>query len=546
MDQKSLNYKDDSFSMKRKRRLLIKKKKKAKKFGLVNTAPAQRDLESLLNYFQNNHFDLVIKLGSAITKKFPDHPFAWNVLGAALIQAGNFEEALWVNQKFVALSPKDPNSHNNLAATLKELGKLNEAESSYRKAILLDQNCPVAHNNLGCVLTQKNNYKEAEENYKIAISLKKNFPEAHQNLGNIYCDQGRFFEAEKSYEHAITQNSKFAEAYRMYSIVKNFDSKNEIFVQMCKVYHDSNISDLDRCHICFALGKVSEDLGEYDKAFKFLSEGNTLRKKYLSYEINHDIEFFKALRLSYSSFMGKSLEANYSAQSVTPIFIVGMPRSGTTLVEQIISAHSGVTAAGELDLICRFGDPIARGLEEFSESNVINFRRKYTKYLSKVVGNGLYVTDKMPQNFHYLGLISKAFPDAKIIHVKRDPSATCWSNFKHYFTSNGLGYSYNLKDTVEYYSLYEELMAVWEKSFGERIYQLDYELLTVNQEKETQRLLKHLNLTWEQRCLEPHKNKRIVKTSSNFQVTGKVYKGSSKKWQKFKPFLNDAFHMFED
>lgn len=544
MDQKSFSYKNDSLSIRRKRSILAKKKRKAKKLGLVNSVPAQRDLKALLNYFQNNRFDSAIKLGFAIIENFPDHPFAWNILGAALVQEGKFEDALWANQRFVALSPKDPNSHNNLAATLKELGKLNEAEFSYREAISLDQTCAVAYNNLANVLTKKNEYKEAEKNYRIAISLKDDYSEAHQNLGNIYCDQGKFTEAKHSYERAIKLNPKFAEAYRMYSIVKKFDSKNKQFSQMFDLYLDSNISDFDRAHLCFALAKASEDLREYGKAFEFFSEGNALRKKFLCYDITKDIDLFNEIRLSYSSFMDKSCKLEFSTESHMPIFIVGMPRSGTTLVEQIISAHSSVSGAGELSLMSRFGDSIARGLQEINGSNLTTLRQKYIEHLGKFASSKLLITDKMPQNFLYLGLISVAFPDAKVIHVRRDPAATCWSNFKHYFTSDGLGYSYNLKDTVAYYSLYQELMNFWEKSFGDRIYHLDYELLTINQEEETKRLIKHLNLDWEQTCLEPQNNKRIIKTSSNAQVTEKVYRGSSKEWEKFKPFLADSFHVF--
>ena len=544
MDRKSFSYKKDSLFIRRRRALLAKKKRKAKKLGLVNSVPAQKDLKALVNYFHNNHFDLAIKLGFVIIESFPDHSFTWNILGNALVQAGEFEEALWANQRFVALSPKDPNSHNNLAATLKKLGKLNEAESSYREAISLDQNCEIAYNNLGNVLTKKNKYKEAEENYKMAISLKDDYFEAHQNLGRIYSYQGKFTEAEQSYEYAIMRNPKFAEAYRMYSIVKKFDSQNGKFSQMLDLYLDPSTPDFDRCHLCFALGKASEDLREHDKAFKFFSEGNALRKKFSSYDISQDIALFDEIRQSYLGFMDKSFEFECSPRSLKPIFIVGMPRSGTTLVEQIISAHSSVSGAGELSLMSRFGGSMARGLKECNHSNVTNLREKYIEHLGKFASNNLLITDKMPHNFLYLGLISVAFPDAKVIHVRRDPSATCWSNFKHYFTSSGLGYSYNLKDTVAYYSLYQELMNFWDKSFGDRIYHLDYELLTINQEEETKRLIKHLNLDWEQRCLEPQNNKRIVKTSSNLQVTEKVYRGSSKEWEKFKPFLDDSFHAF--
>ena len=151
----------------------------------------------------------------------------------------------------------------------------------------------------------------------------------------------------------------------------------------------------------------------------------------------------------------------------------------------------------------------------------------------------------MPSNFRHIGLIRTAFPEAKIIHVNRDPAAVCWSNYKMNFHVRGLGYSYNLKDLVEYYKLYKDLMNFWKEQYGDSIYQLDYEKLTNNQEEETRNLIKYIGLPWEDVCLSPHKNKRSVRTASQQQVRQKVYKGSSEAWRKYEPYLNGAFDMLK-
>ena len=147
----------------------------------------------------------------------------------------------------------------------------------------------------------------------------------------------------------------------------------------------------------------------------------------------------------------------------------------------------------------------------------------------------------MPQNFRFVGSILKALPEAKIIHVRRDPAATCWSNFKHYFAVKGLGYSYDLNDTLRYFELYQDLMDFWDQQAGDQIYHVNYDRLTVEQEPETRKLIKYLELSWEDVCLLPQENKRSVKTASQQQVRKKVYTGSSQAWHKFKPYLNGLF-----
>ena len=170
-----------------------------------------------------------------------------------------------------------------------------------------------------------------------------------------------------------------------------------------------------------------------------------------------------------------------------------------------------------------------------------DFRKKYLFELSKVSNGESFVTDKMPQNFCFIPLICAAFPEAKIVHVQRNAAATCWSNFKQYFVKNGLRYCYDLKDVVDYYKLYDGLMKHWQTIYSERIYNLNYEKLTTDQESQTRKLIDHLELTWEEVCLSPHKNKRSVRTASQQQVRQKVYTGSSEAWRKYEPYLNGVF-----
>jgi len=223
-----------------------------------------------------------------------------------------------------------------------------------------------------------------------------------------------------------------------------------------------------------------------------------------------------------------------------PIFIVGMPRSGTTLVEQIISSHSQVTGAGELNFAAQFGTVIATDFTKANNESLLDFRHNYLNKLQNISNGNLIVTDKMPQNFRYIGLLAATLPEAKIIHVKRNPAAVCWSNYKQYFVSKSIGYCYAIDDVISYHKLYENLMDFWISTLNNRIYKLDYEQLTVNQESETRQLINYLELDWDEKCLSPQNNTRSVATASNLQIRKKVYRGSSEQWKKYQPFLNGA------
>ena len=332
----------------------------------------------------------------------------------------------------------------------------------------------------------------------------------------------------------------YAEAHRHLTTMKRYESQDEHYLKMRELYLDESTSEERLCHINFGLAKACEDLGNFEQAYAHYNEGNALRKKLIKYDISKDIELFKLIKSNYPRISQNSLDSDNSVKTTKPIFIVGMPRSGTTLVEQIISSHSHVTGAGELPFAYQFGRLLARGSSEINNASLLDFRENYLKKLQNIAKGNLIVTDKMPQNFLYIGLIFAAFPEAKIVHVKRNPAAVCWANYKQFFESKNLGYCYVLDDVIRYYRLYENLMEFWGNSFGTRIYNLDYELLTVSQENETHRLIDYLGLGWDEKCLSPQDNTRSVATASNMQVRKKVYQNSSQQWKKYEPFLNGS------
>ena len=394
---------------------------------------------------------------------------------------------------------------------------------------------------MGVALQELGKLDEAIEAYNKALNIKPDIAETYNNMGNALKDQGKLEEAIETYYQAISIKPDYAEAHRHLSLIKKYKKNDDQIFQVQELYKRKDLSDDAKCKLSFTLAKMYEDIGKLDLTFGYLSKGNVLRKKLLKYSINQDKELFTNLRNTQPYLQKSSLDIKERAIKPNPIFILGMPRSGTTLVEQIISSHSEVTGAGEQRYISHYGFHLAIGSGSVASTKISDFRNKYLLELARVSDDKHFVTDKMPQNFRFIPLICAALPEATIIHVKRNAAAVCWSNFRQYFTTEDLGYSYDLKDVVAYYNLYNDLMKYWQSKYNDRIYNLDYEQLTTNQEKETRDLVAHLNLTWEGACLSPHKNERSVKTASQQQVRKKVYKGSSEAWKKYEPFLNGAF-----
>jgi hypothetical protein len=323
------------------------------------------------------------------------------------------------------------------------------------------------------------------------------------------------------------------------SIVKEYQVDDPQIHQMLELLERCTASDKDRMHLNFALGKAHDGIGKHDEAFLHFSDGNRLRKEELEYDISSARAPFARIKSRFSQAVSAldGFKESEDARGQRPVFVLGMPRSGTTLVEQILASHSQVYGAGELALLGQSVNTFDWDSTQLSSDQLSSIRKSYFSGLAKIGAPEPYITDKMPLNFLWIGLIFAAIPEAKVVHVKRDARATCWSNFKHYFSRKGTGFAYDLQDVAEFYKLYSDLMAFWHQKFPGQIYDLNYEMLTEHQEDETRKLIKHVGLDWEDQCLEFHKTRRAIRTASATQVRQKMYQGSSEEWRKYERHL---------
>jgi len=472
-----------------------------------------------------------------------EYPGAHNNLGTILLDLGSLDSAVDHFEWAVAFKPDYAEAHNNLGVALQNLGLMDKAVKSYEKATTFKPDYIGAHNNLGNIFKELKQLDAAVKSYEKVIAIKPDYPEVHINLANTLRQLGQINDSINQYEEALAIKPDDAGAYYHLSYLKKYTANDPHLTKMKSLLSDSKLSHSDRINLCFALAKVNENLDNQDELFKYLHEANSLNKQKLNYSLDLSKALFPSVKEMFSSAYSdieKSLSSEPS--NFKPIFIVGMPRSGSTLVEQIMSSHHAVHGAGELPNLPTIIQPIARdyanqGMNKLPEKSFLSIREQYLDALSNLNVPESVITDKLPLNFLCIGYILTAFPEAKIVHMKRDARAICWSIYKTNFGSTSIGYSYNIDDLTGFYSLYADLMDFWHQLFPGKIYDICYEDLTTNQEEETRKLLQYCELDWDENCLSFHQNKRAVKTASSIQVRKKMYQGSSEAWKKYEAYL---------
>jgi len=464
---------------------------------------------------------------------------AHNNMGNTFRALGRMDEALASFAEAIRLSPDYAGAHSSLGNCLNELGQHERAIESIRHAIRLKPDFPEAHANLGNALSDLGRHEEALSSYRAALEIQPGFAQWHNSLGNALYDLGRYEEAAACHAEALRLKPDFAEAHYNLSLVKTYTGDDTQLAQMLSRLASPGLPATDAMHLRFALGKACEDLGDMEQAFTHLLEANRLKKKALAYDIGVDREQFMQIKSIFAAaelpvLAGTGAQPGPARQAIC---IVGMPRSGTTLVEQILASHSQVHGGGERTTLGRILSPVlremsARGKSRIEPGLLKSLADTYLGELQSLPTEAPYITDKMPGNFKWIGFLLAAVPGVKIINLQRDPAAICWSIFKRQFGGTGNGYAYDLVDVAEYFKLYDDLMDFWRREFPGRVFDLNYELLTEHQEQETRRLLEYCGLDWEPACLEFHTNRRAVQTLSGQQVRKAMYTGSSDAWRK--------------
>ena len=474
----------------------------------------------------------------------PEYTEAYYDLGIALQRLGRPDEAGANYRHALLLNPVYVKAHNNLGLILQDSGRSCEAETSYRRALQINPDCVEAHNNLGKTLVSMNRLDEAEACFRRTTEINPGLADAHSNLGSILMDLGRADEAEMFLSKAIElapEDSKPLATALLYIPYRQDDQR---FSQLEAIYaRRESLPPDDRIKLNFAMGKAMENIGQYNKSFSAYEEGNRLHYQAHPFDEAGDERF---LENSCNSFVPELFEECAALEKTlpsikderVPIFIVGMLRSGSTLIEQILSSHPAIFGAGELTT---FKTTLLLRDSIKGEDDLLTLRKLGQEYLDRVwklAPDARYITDKLPSNFCHLGLIHLMLPNAKIIHATRDPMDTCFSCYALRFT-HGHEYSYDLGVLGGAYQRYMKLMRHWHSVLPPgRILDVRYEDNIADPEREARRMLDYLGLPWNPACLKSHENKRPIRTASVTQVRKPIYSSSVARWKRFEKHLS--------
>ncbi|MGI9342156.1 MAG: tetratricopeptide repeat-containing sulfotransferase family protein [Gammaproteobacteria bacterium] len=535
----------------------------------VSSAHAE-DIAAAFRALQAGELTNAERICAGILHAAPGHAEANNCLGIVRRRLGFPEQAVELFEKAVASDPMLVPAYQNLANALMQLNRVDDAravvkraldlrpdpaianralgdlgyqvaeyakaEAFYRRALAAAPTDFDSHAGLGMALRRLGRLAEAQAHYQRAIELQPGNASVHLNLGNILSATGRIDESIESYREAIRLRPDYARAHQLLASVRKHESCDAELLAMKALFDRSDISTEDRMNLAFGLGKAFEELQDYDAAFEYYRQGNAAKRAGAPYAADEDIELFSRLEATFDADFLDSHQG-LGSDDGTPIFILGMPRSGTSLVEQILASHPQVHGAGELgdvQIVCK--GAVDAFPEQVAQLPATAWRDMADAYLKNLRGHDAkakHITDKMPQNFQYIGMIAIMFPNAKIIHCRRDPMDTCVSIYKNLFASSDLRWSYDIDDLGRYYQLYRRLMAHWRRVLPRRIYEIDYEKLVGDFEQETRNLLDHCGLPFDPGCLSFHESTRAVETASFAQVRKPIYGDSIGRWRHY-------------
>ena len=388
-------------------------------------------------------------------------------------------------------------------------------------------------------LANDNRVDEASELIEAAIRLEPRNPMLHYQLGILRRDLGDIARARRCFEKTLKLAPDAAGVYYNYARTKTFRHSDPVIARMRRCLRRLKSAAADggdpreEIALQFALGKVYEDCGQYDRAFGYWQRANTLQRKQLTYRISDSLQRMAVIKRTFTAeFMaGRTLD---KFDGCRPIFLVGMPRSGSTLSEQILASHDRVQGLGELTVLPSLVDDLG-SWNVLDKSRLLEIREQYLKSV-RADNSTDFFTDKLPGNFWRIGVIKLLFPDARIIDVRRHPIDTCLSCYKHWFSENQ-PFTYDLEDLKGYYGLYEQLMAFWQALFPGEIHTLHYEHLVTHPKATVEATLDYCGLDWQDQCLAFQENKRAVRTSSASQVRQALHSRAINHWRRFEAQL---------
>jgi tetratricopeptide (TPR) repeat protein len=470
---------------------------------------------------------------------------AYNNLGNIYRETRRYEDAIGMFSKVLQLKTDLPQTWYNLGLTYKNLGDGKNAVQCFEKVLAYDP----ANRRAGCQAGYchgllLNDLDGSIREFDKVIETNPDYISAYLQKSWILQSFGRYEEAVKFYYKALELDKTSADAYAGLVSCKQYtdaDIKN-----LLKLADDESLEPRKLASLNFSLGSIFDAGKEYDTAFRHFQRGNRLYRDTYQYDVKSvENSVTSLINLFDKSYIEQ--KSGFGVNTELPVFVLGMPRSGTTLVEQIIASHPQVFGAGELKYL---GDIVqtSMSLEEqlstklnppvpdIADSMITSLANKYLSYTGNIKSDEVRVTDKMPQNFLYIGYIAVLFPKAKIIHCRRNPMDICLSIYTMNFTDHH-PYAYDLVEIANYYRQYQRVMNHWESVLSDRIFTIQYEDIVDNLESLSRSLISYIGLDWDDRCLRFNETTRNIQTSSHLQVRQKIYTSSRERWRHYEPWL---------
>ncbi|MDB4516178.1 sulfotransferase [Crocinitomicaceae bacterium] len=539
-------------------------------------------LKKAVTLLQAGDYTAAEKLFHKILKIAPGHIDARHLLGLSHLRRSSHAQAIGLFREVIAANPRQPECHYHLGYSLFRTQQLDLAAQHFGEAFRLNPNLAEAYSYLALVLTESGAMQQALLMAKKALDINPRHPEIqtnqaivfekwgdqasalkhytaakemqpsnpvyHVNVGHALTGQGEISAAKLCYQEAIKLAYAYGEPYLGLTRIGGITAEDtELIDRLQNLCESRSTPSKDKIPMLYTLGIISEKAGKHKEAFGYYARANVLDDKNSQFSI----ENFKNHAALITSILNKAFiqKHNYRHQSdITPVFIVGMPRSGTSLVHQILASHPAVYGAGELNWFPFIQQNLKRLLRTeqnfpecsdlLDEENAATIANDYLAHMQSLANGEKVIIDKMPVNFLYLGLIVILFPHAKIIHCTREPRDTCLSIYFNRFVGS-IHYASNLSSLGAYYRIYQQVMHHWEQVLPDVIHEVNYESLIESPEAISRKALEYLGLDWHPDCLSFHKSRTAMRTASDHQVRKPIYKSSISRWKNYEPYLQE-------
>ena len=497
----------------------------------------KKKYDKLYKKFAKGEFLEVIDGCKRVLKK-RKHQLFFNLLSIAYQKNGKIEKSIDVMREALSLNPDHPNFLNNIGTCFYKLHKYSEAEKYFKKGLEIDKRHLHILNNLGNLKRETFKIEQSINFYKKVLDIQKDAVPTLFNLVGIYRITNQKEESKLYCKKIIELNKKLTDADRQYSLVHKYSENDPHLNEMIKKINDDDLNNIEKIHLYYGVHKAYEDLKDYENAFKFLKKGNELLKQETKYNFSKDEKRIN----NYMNLYKKIKHIKISGTHRDLIFIVGMPRSGSSLIEQILTSHKKVFGGGEIPYIQEITNKIIDE-EKIDVSLLDHYKNEYLTLVSELDNSLSVFTDKELLNFYNVGLILTLFPSAKIINCTRNPVDNCWSIYKNFFPIK-TEFVNDFKDIAKFYRLYLNTMKFWQKEFPENIFNLNYETLIENPKDQIEKILNFCDLEWDENVMSHHKNSRIIRTLSFDQANKPISKKVSNTIKNYKSMIGDLIKEF--